>query len=302
MMRAWGQYLLFADADGATRFADFALLLREAKRIERDGLSFALGSRAHLYDPSLLPEEIKTSTGQVKKRRSQQVRRSPFRQFMMRGFHFFASTLVGAKGHKYYDPAFDAAAVRTGGAEEEPTLPIRDTQCGFKLFSRHAARLIFPVLHIERWAFDVELVLLATRKSIPLVEVPVGWQEVAGSKVKVISATLQMARDIVVIRACYSLGIWQDSVPKTLLIGDSAELEKKRKEAAKADALTQGTASRFEAHGDEEGDGDGQKARSGAVDAMLKAEEGRKTGAKRSNAKKNILASEGKEEQASLLQ
>jgi len=28
---------------------------------------------------------------------------------------------------------------------------IRDTQCGFKLFSRSAARMTFPSLHIERW-------------------------------------------------------------------------------------------------------------------------------------------------------
>jgi dolichyl-phosphate beta-glucosyltransferase len=29
---------------------------------------------------------------------------------------------------------------------------IRDTQCGFKLFSRRAARLLFPNMRIERWA------------------------------------------------------------------------------------------------------------------------------------------------------
>jgi dolichyl-phosphate beta-glucosyltransferase len=34
---------------------------------------------------------------------------------------------------------------------------VRDTQCGFKLFRRGAARALFGALHIERWAFDVEL-------------------------------------------------------------------------------------------------------------------------------------------------
>jgi dolichyl-phosphate beta-glucosyltransferase len=34
---------------------------------------------------------------------------------------------------------------------------IKDTQCGFKLFTRKTASVLFNTLHIERWAFDVEL-------------------------------------------------------------------------------------------------------------------------------------------------
>jgi dolichyl-phosphate beta-glucosyltransferase len=33
---------------------------------------------------------------------------------------------------------------------------IRDTQCGFKLFSRRSAALVFRSLHLKRWCFDVE--------------------------------------------------------------------------------------------------------------------------------------------------
>lgn len=47
-----------------------------------------------------------------------------------------------------------------------PSQPeIRDTQCGFKLFTRASARAIFPLAHIERWIFDVELLLLAEMAS-----------------------------------------------------------------------------------------------------------------------------------------
>jgi dolichyl-phosphate beta-glucosyltransferase len=47
---------------------------------------------------------------------------------------------------------------------------VEDTQCGFKLFTRAAAARIFPVQHIERWAFDVELLFLAAGStSIPIV-------------------------------------------------------------------------------------------------------------------------------------
>lgn len=36
-----------------------------------------------------------------------------------------------------------------------------DTQCGFKLFTRESAKILFDVLHIERWAFDIELFVLS---------------------------------------------------------------------------------------------------------------------------------------------
>ena len=85
---------------------------------------------------------------------------------------------------------------------------VEDTQCGFKLFSRAAARELFSVLHIVRWAFDVELVYIAARLGVPMVEVPVAWQEIAGSKLDPATASLQMARDIIVIRIAYLLGWW----------------------------------------------------------------------------------------------
>lgn len=46
---------------------------------------------------------------------------------------------------------------------------VRDTQCGFKLFTRQTARVLFATQHIERWAFDVELLFLAARLQIPIV-------------------------------------------------------------------------------------------------------------------------------------
>ena len=43
--------------------------------------------------------------------------------------------------------------------------PIHDTQCGFKLFTAEAAERMFLNLHVRRWAFDLELVLLAQKLS-----------------------------------------------------------------------------------------------------------------------------------------
>jgi dolichyl-phosphate beta-glucosyltransferase len=53
---------------------------------------------------------------------------------------------------------------------------IKDTQCGFKLFSREAARWLFPNQHIQRWCFDVELLLIGKKKRMPVAEVPVEWK------------------------------------------------------------------------------------------------------------------------------
>lgn len=40
---------------------------------------------------------------------------------------------------------------------------IDDTQCGFKIFTQEAAKTLFSKMHLNRWAFDVELLLLAQK-------------------------------------------------------------------------------------------------------------------------------------------
>lgn len=69
-------------------------------------------------------------------------------------------------------------------------LPIRDTQCGAKVFSRQAASYIFSVPFKTRWLFDVEIFLrLKIRaKSTTMrqiCEIPLrSWNDVDGSKLK----------------------------------------------------------------------------------------------------------------------
>jgi dolichyl-phosphate beta-glucosyltransferase len=86
---------------------------------------------------------------------------------------------------------------------------IKDTQCGFKLFTREAAYILFSSLHIERWAFDIELLFIAKKLHFQISEVAVKWQEIDGSKLNVVDASLQMARDMVLIRALYMLQVWK---------------------------------------------------------------------------------------------
>jgi dolichyl-phosphate beta-glucosyltransferase len=63
-------------------------------------------------------------------------------------------------------------------------LPFHDTQCGFKLFEGEAARAIFSRQLLERFGFDVEVLYIAQGLGYRTLEVPVRWNDVAGTKVK----------------------------------------------------------------------------------------------------------------------
>lgn len=86
---------------------------------------------------------------------------------------------------------------------------IKDTQCGFKLFSRKAAQKIFSTLHLVRWAFDVEMIYIAQHSNITVSEIPVTWTEIEGSKLVFIPATMSFFRDYFALITYYNLGIWK---------------------------------------------------------------------------------------------
>ena len=62
-------------------------------------------------------------------------------------------------------------------------LPYRDTQCGFKLFEARAAREIFSRQRLDGFGFDVEVLFIARRLGYAAAEVPVRWNNVAGTTV-----------------------------------------------------------------------------------------------------------------------
>jgi len=181
MLSARGALLLFADADGATKFSELTKLEDNMAKLtgcdyrshaERASscLGIVCGSRAHLEKDAIAA-------------------RSLFRTFLMHGFHFLVWSL----------------AVKT----------IRDTQCGFKLLTREAASLCFSSLHVQRWAFDVELLYIAETLNIPISEVCVNWTEVDGSKVVPVWSWLQMGRDLFLIWLRYKIGAWKIQEKRT---------------------------------------------------------------------------------------
>jgi glycosyltransferase involved in cell wall biosynthesis len=73
---------------------------------------------------------------------------------------------------------------------------IRDTQCGFKAFRTPAARLLASLSLVDGFAFDVEMLYLAGKLGFEVQEVPVTWDDVEGSSVRVLRDSRRMLRDI----------------------------------------------------------------------------------------------------------
>ena len=79
-------------------------------------------------------------------------------------------------------------------------LPFWDTQCGFKLFERHAAREVFRRQRIERFGFDAEALYIARKLGFASLEAPVRWSHSEGTKVRMLRDSLNMFLDLARIR------------------------------------------------------------------------------------------------------
>ena len=80
-------------------------------------------------------------------------------------------------------------------------LKFKDTQCGFKAFTRRSALAIFPLQKIERWGFDPELLCLARRFGLSVSEVPVVWSDQKGSRVSPLRDGISMFAEMLRIRS-----------------------------------------------------------------------------------------------------
>jgi hypothetical protein len=79
-------------------------------------------------------------------------------------------------------------------------LPYMDTQCGFKAFKGPIAKLLFHGSHVERFAFDVEVLDMAARLGLRTEQVPVRWTDIAGSHVRPIRDGMKMLGDLARVR------------------------------------------------------------------------------------------------------
>lgn len=160
---------MFADADGATTFQDVEKLEKKLDEIR---------------DSKDEEECLGVVCGSRAHLEADSIaERSLFRTVLMYGFHTCV-WMFGAKS-------------------------VKDTQCGFKLLTRRSAWVVFRSLHIERWAFDVELLKIAEAVGMPVGEVSVRWQEIDGSKLDPVSASIQMFKDLFLLWLRYKTGAWK---------------------------------------------------------------------------------------------
>jgi dolichyl-phosphate beta-glucosyltransferase len=79
-------------------------------------------------------------------------------------------------------------------------LQFKDTQCGFKAFTRRSAQIIFPLQKIERWGFDPELLYLAAKFGFVVREVPVAWSHREGTRIHPLRDGIRMFGELLRIR------------------------------------------------------------------------------------------------------
>jgi dolichyl-phosphate beta-glucosyltransferase len=77
---------------------------------------------------------------------------------------------------------------------------VRDTQCGFKLFTRQAAHHLCQAQTIMGFSFDLELLYLAHKFGYRIAEVPVAWVDAPGSKVDPTKEAQRFLRDLLRIK------------------------------------------------------------------------------------------------------
>jgi dolichyl-phosphate beta-glucosyltransferase len=80
-------------------------------------------------------------------------------------------------------------------------LNYKDTQCGFKAFTRGAAQLVFPEQRIEGWGFDPELLFLARNNGLKVAEVPVTWAHSEGTRIRPLRDGSAMLAEMFKIRS-----------------------------------------------------------------------------------------------------
>ncbi|KAG8061542.1 hypothetical protein GUJ93_ZPchr0003g16926 [Zizania palustris] len=180
MLHSRGELLLMLDADGATKVTDLEKLEAKvralAKKVEFSPAPSASSSQR------LSDAEIAVFGSRAHLEKQALATRKWYRNFLMKGFHLVVLLTAGPG--------------------------VKDTQCGFKMFTRAAARKLFTNIRLKRWCFDVELVYLCKHLRIQMDEVAVNWTEIPGSKVQMTSI-LHMVFELLLIKVGYGLGIWK---------------------------------------------------------------------------------------------
>lgn len=92
------------------------------------------------------------------------------------------------------------------------TSGLYDTQCGVKGVRGDVADVLFPLLHIDRFAFDVELIHVARSSGLSIDRIPVRLVRNDTSSVRLPRDAVRGALDLIRIRARHSRGAYESPV------------------------------------------------------------------------------------------
>ncbi|KAL7425639.1 hypothetical protein ACHAXH_000241 [Discostella pseudostelligera] len=92
-------------------------------------------------------------------------------------------------------------------------LGVRDTQCGFKLMTVSAGKVLYNQLNLRQWTQDVEVIYRARLLNIPTAECGIVWVDKDGSKLitkktDALFVSFAMFGEIANMRLQYTLGTW----------------------------------------------------------------------------------------------
>lgn len=82
-------------------------------------------------------------------------------------------------------------------------IKLKDTQCGYKLYSRNIAKYVFSKMQSLKFEHDIEIVLILKKKKINIKELPVTWFHVPQSKVNLISDSIKVFKSIFILKKKY---------------------------------------------------------------------------------------------------
>jgi dolichyl-phosphate beta-glucosyltransferase len=127
------------------------------------------------------------------------------------GFDVAISVREGAAARRIGEPAYRHLMGRVFNfAVQRLALPgVEDSQCGFKMFTAAAVASIFPMVTVEGWAFDVEVLIVAREQQLRIVEVPIEWHYRKGSRVAIVRDGFGGLRELLNIRARAARGAYR---------------------------------------------------------------------------------------------
>ncbi|MEP7274472.1 MAG: dolichyl-phosphate beta-glucosyltransferase, partial [Acidobacteriota bacterium] len=144
------------------------------------------------------------------------------------------SKVIGPIDENRYDVVFGSRAITGSRIDERQSalreaigrtgnlllqtltgMRFKDTQCGFKAFRLAAAHSAFGLQRIDGFGFDPEVLYIAQKQGWRLLETPVRWSNVEGSKVNALLTPIKVLLEVMTIRWNDVLGRYGHAPPQT---------------------------------------------------------------------------------------